>query len=184
MAAAMAITPLRDSTSQTKPMRRMFVSRSSLLKPRPFERFSRTTSPSSTSTLAPALRRRCAIMPEMVLLPAPESPVNHSVKPWCVTGCSRNVAATTGSAHPSRAPGLEDFVHQHVECALAFSIRSEMDAALFIGILLPPPAAGAFVFIRLHRARAWRAANAFVPGGIERMHGHMICAYVFVHLFG
>src|SRR5829696_4601547 len=60
----------------------MFVSRSSLEKPSPLERFSRTTSPSSTSTLDPRSRSSRSTILEMVVLPAPESPVNHSVKPF------------------------------------------------------------------------------------------------------
>src|ERR1035438_1616968 len=85
MAAAMAITPLRASNSQTKPMRRMFSSRSSLLKPSPFDRWVRTTSPSSTSTRAPNWRSCNSSSREMVLLPAPLMPVNHNVKPLCIS---------------------------------------------------------------------------------------------------
>ena len=83
MAAAMATTPLRESNSQTKPMRRTLVSRSSLLKPRPFERFVRTTSPSSNSTRAPASRSRSSRIVEIVLLPAPDMPVSQIVNPLC-----------------------------------------------------------------------------------------------------
>src|SRR5512132_3323252 len=60
----------------------MFVSRSSLEKPRPLERFSRTTSPSSTSTREPRSRSSFSTICEIVVLPAPESPVNQSVKPF------------------------------------------------------------------------------------------------------
>src|SRR5919201_382365 len=60
----------------------MLVSRSSLEKPRPLERFSRTTSPSSTSIREPRLRNSSSTIFEMVVLPAPESPVNQSVKPF------------------------------------------------------------------------------------------------------
>src|ERR1035438_3626540 len=84
MAAAMAITEFLDKSSQTKPIRRMFSSRSSLLNPRPFERWVRTTSPSRTSTLAPVPRRRSARRCEMVLLPAPDIPVNQTVNPLCM----------------------------------------------------------------------------------------------------
>src|SRR5919109_3526482 len=82
IAAVITGTPLRESRSATKAIRRMFVSRSSLEKPRPLERFSRTTSPSSTSTLEPRLRNSSSTIFEMVVLPAPESPVNQSVKPF------------------------------------------------------------------------------------------------------
>src|SRR4029077_16428785 len=60
---------------------RMFVSRSSLEKPRPFERFSRTMSPSSTSSFDPRARSSLTRMFVMVVLPAPESPVNQRQKP-------------------------------------------------------------------------------------------------------
>jgi hypothetical protein len=72
---------LDESRSATNAIRRMLVSRSSLEKPRPLERFSRTTSPSSTSTLEPRSRSCSSTIFEIVVLPAPESPVNHSVKP-------------------------------------------------------------------------------------------------------
>src|SRR3954453_20958996 len=82
MAAVITGTPLRESRSATKAMRRMLVSRSSFENPRPLERFSRTTSPSSTSTREPRLRNSSSTRWEMVVLPAPESPVNQSVKPF------------------------------------------------------------------------------------------------------
>src|SRR3954467_6344035 len=81
IAAVITGTPLRESRSATKAIRRMFVSRSSLEKPRPLERFSRTTSPSSTSTRDPRSRSCCSTIAEIVVLPAPESPVNQRVKP-------------------------------------------------------------------------------------------------------
>src|SRR5450432_1435408 len=86
MAAAMAMTPLRERSWQTKPMRRIFSSRSSLLKPKPLERLVRTTSPSSTSTLAFRRRSRSTSSFEMVLLPAPDMPVNQRVNPLCMPG--------------------------------------------------------------------------------------------------
>src|SRR2546430_9683710 len=63
-------------------MRRMFVSRSSFENPRPFERFSRTSSPSSTSTWTPFALRIGAMCCASVLLPLPERPVNQRMKPW------------------------------------------------------------------------------------------------------
>src|SRR5581483_5395602 len=80
----MAITPLRESNSQTNPMRRMFSSRSSRLKPSPLDKCVRTTSPSSNSTFAPAAHKRRYSKVEMVLLPAPERPVNQTVQPLCI----------------------------------------------------------------------------------------------------
>ena len=43
---------------------------------------------------------------------------------------------------------------------------------------------GAFRLAGRNRTRAWRAADALVSGGVERMHGDVIGAYVFVHLLG
>src|SRR5690349_4931528 len=65
----------------TQPMRSMLVSRSSFEKPRPFERWVRTTSPSSGSTITPRWFSSGMTMSAMVDLPEPERPVNHSVKP-------------------------------------------------------------------------------------------------------
>src|SRR5689334_17652814 len=62
-------------------MRRMFVSRSCLEKPRPCERFSRTSSPSRISTWWPSSFRRLPTCSASVLLPAPERPVNQRMKP-------------------------------------------------------------------------------------------------------
>src|SRR6188508_3153452 len=62
-------------------MRRMFVSRSSFEKPSPFERFSRTSSPSRISTFLPRSCRSGVRKLASVLLPLPESPVNQRVKP-------------------------------------------------------------------------------------------------------
>src|SRR5437660_5939359 len=84
MAAEMHATPLRVSRPQTKAMRLMLISRSSLLKPRPLLKCVRTISPSRISTLRPRALRRSSIASESVLLPAPESPVNQIVKPLFV----------------------------------------------------------------------------------------------------
>src|SRR5258708_38378315 len=126
-------------------MRCTLISRSSLLKLRPFERCVRTTSPSSTSTFAPAARRRASMMPEMVLLPAPESPVNQSTKPLC----------TMVSQH---------FLEQHVDGALDSAVGGEVDAALFVGILFPPPPPGPLALPVLHAAGAGGAARAGAAG--------------------
>src|SRR6266702_7097962 len=81
MAAEMQVIPLRVRRLHTKAMRLMLVSRSSRLKPSPLLRWVRTMSPSSTSTLRPHALSLCSMSLDSVLLPAPESPVNQSVKP-------------------------------------------------------------------------------------------------------
>src|SRR5690242_12037118 len=98
-------------------MRRMLVSRSSRLKPRPFDRCVRTTSPSSSSTLAPAERRRSTTRSDTVLFPAPDIPVNQSVKPLCMGR-------------------FYDLLDQNVECALDAAVGCEVDAALLVAVLL------------------------------------------------
>jgi hypothetical protein len=81
MAETITATPLRVSRFATKPMRRMFVMRSSRLKPRPMERFVRTMSPSRTSTRRPLFRSSFSTISPMVVFPDPERPVNHTVNP-------------------------------------------------------------------------------------------------------
>src|SRR5688572_15197992 len=62
-------------------MRRMFVSRSSLEKPSPLLRFSRTSSPSRISTRLPSSFSFGVRKVASVLFPLPESPVNQRVSP-------------------------------------------------------------------------------------------------------
>src|SRR5579859_3167426 len=165
MAATIAITPWRASSSLTKPMRRMLISRSSLLKPRPFERCVRTTSPSSTSTAAPAARRRASMRLEMVLLPAPESPVNQMTNPLCT-------------------PASQHLIEQHVNSPLHPAVGGEMNAALFVGVLFPPPASGALGGAGLDCARAGIAADTGITSRVKRMTRHIVTADVFVYLLG
>src|SRR5262245_9672917 len=85
MAAVITGTPLRDSRFATKAIRRMLVSRSSLENPSPLERFSRTTSPSSTSSFEPRFRSSLTRWVVIVDLPEPDSPVNQRQKPgWSI----------------------------------------------------------------------------------------------------
>src|SRR5262245_34427333 len=62
-------------------MRSMFVSRSSFEKPSPFDRCVRTTSPSRYSTTRPRRSSSGPTISAIVVLPAPERPVNQRVKP-------------------------------------------------------------------------------------------------------
>src|SRR3712207_122645 len=86
MAETITATPLRVSNSATKPMRRMLMSLSSLLKLRPLERLVRTTSPSRTSTRWPLSLSSFSTISLVVVFPDPERPVNHSVKPRSFSG--------------------------------------------------------------------------------------------------
>src|SRR5438067_8578065 len=92
MAETITAAPCRVSRDATQPMRSMFVSRSSFEKPRPLDRCSRTSSPSSHSTRRPRRSSSGRTSSAIVVFPAPESPVNQSVNPlvirlldqWCV----------------------------------------------------------------------------------------------------
>ncbi|OKK13514.1 hypothetical protein AMK33_01360 [Streptomyces sp. CB02400] len=75
-------TPLRASTSATRPTRRTFAHRSAREKPRPAVRKRRISSPSRTSTLRPSARSRSRSSPATVVLPALGSPVSQTVAPW------------------------------------------------------------------------------------------------------
>ena len=52
--------------------------------------------------------------------------------------------------------------------------RRDMQAALLRRLVLPPPAAGAHVLARGHRARAGRAADARVEPVVQRVVGHVV----------
>src|SRR3990172_3684969 len=75
-------TPCLVRSWHTQPIRRMLVSRSSRENPSPLLRWVRTTSPSRIST-ATFPRRWISSRTQwaIVVFPAPESPVNHTVKP-------------------------------------------------------------------------------------------------------
>src|SRR6266571_4726179 len=57
----------------------------------------------------------------------------------------------------------------------------QVQAALFRFGPLPPPAAGAHVFPRKHRARAGRAADRAVALVVEPVVGHAVLAHVAPH---
>ena len=77
--------PLRVRSLETNAMRRMFSSRSDLLNPRSLQRCLRMTSPSITSMGRPYASNSVATARQMVVLPAPLRPVNHTVTPLCST---------------------------------------------------------------------------------------------------
>src|SRR4051794_9587057 len=81
IAETITAPPWRVIRDATQPTRSMFVSRSSLEKPRPFERCWRTASPSRYSTIRPRFSSSGPTISAIVVLPAPDRPVNHSVKP-------------------------------------------------------------------------------------------------------
>src|SRR5919199_3799928 len=77
----MTATPLRVRRFATKPIRSTFMFLSSLEKVRPLERLVLTMSPSRTSTGRSLFLSSRSTISAIVVLPAPDSPVNHSVNP-------------------------------------------------------------------------------------------------------
>src|ERR671933_1341473 len=81
MADTITGTPFRVRSLATNPILRTFVSLSAREKPKPFDRFVRTMSPSRTSTLPMRSLSFLSTISLTVVFPAPESPVNHRVNP-------------------------------------------------------------------------------------------------------
>src|ERR1051325_10680379 len=126
-------------------MRRMFVSLSSLEKPRPLERFVRTSSPSSTSNRTPRARNSGTSLSASVVLPAPDNPVNHSVKPLlsvinfplilrAVTSHEWQVASENSQTGPSIEPLVLTWHLPLVTCHYCISAVASllMQAALYL----------------------------------------------------
>src|SRR5712691_9913603 len=74
----------------------MFVSRSSFENVSPFDRCSRTSSPSSSSTRRPRARSSSITISAIVLFPAPDSPVNQTQHPAFSTAPSPMPSQDTG----------------------------------------------------------------------------------------
>src|SRR5918997_5722405 len=160
MAETITPTPLRVSNSATKPILRMFVSLSSREKPRPLERLVRTMSPSRTSTLPNLCLSSFSTISLIVVLPAPESPVNHSVKPrpcllpFSTTPSSclffRLLLKGAGQSDQSfRVPqALDELLHQ-------FRVRNLEDGSPICSRFANQP--------RPPRTRAWRRWSSAVP---------------------
>src|SRR6266540_1258227 len=165
MAETSTAAPCWVSREATQPMRSMFVSRSSLENPSPFERRVRTTSPSRYSTVLPDSSRRPPTISAIVDFPAPESPVNHSVNPFVMPsfrlpgGCRTQVSAggTPWFPHeppPSGARRLSTLVLQ-------------MNPTLkFVGIR---PPTGPFLLVGPRRARAGDAADRAIARVVQRV---------------
>ena len=105
--------PARAMREATQPMRAMLMSRSSFEKPRPFERCVRTMSPSRCSTMRPRRSSSGSTMFAIVVLPAPDRPVNQRTKPWFVVVhvCSPHSVRSVPAQRPSRPlPGAVECV--------------------------------------------------------------------------
>ena len=81
IAAQITTPPCRAISEATYPIRRMLISRSSLLNPNPFDRCVRTTSPSNTVTWRPCSKIRSVSTSPVVDLPDPLKPVNQMHAP-------------------------------------------------------------------------------------------------------
>src|SRR5680860_634135 len=81
----------------------MLMSRSSLEKPRPLDRFSRTTSPSRISIGTSASSSLCSTICAIVVLPDPDSPVNQMTHPRSRFACLMSLFL---SPSDDRGPGL------------------------------------------------------------------------------
>src|SRR5690348_16544615 len=142
-------------------MRRMLVSRSSFEKPRPLDRFVRTSSPSSTSAGRPRSASSACSRLAIVDLPAPDRPVSQTTKPCPLPPCGGGPGwggavflSLTWSALPL---GTHETVLGQVQAAL-LDVR-----------LLPPPAARALVLAGLDGPRAGRAADGCVATLVQRV---------------
>src|SRR5438105_10085587 len=155
MAATRTAAPWRVSREATQPIRSMFVSRSSFEKPRPFERWVRMASPSRYSTRCPRRSSSGPTICAIVVLPAPESPVNHRVKPLDTGAASFSVSFTA-------------------TVSVTFSVfrtgrngRVLMDPAL--ELVRAGPAARPLLLPWLGRPRARNAADRAVARVVERV---------------
>src|SRR6266566_9621766 len=142
----------------------MFVSRSSLEKPRPFERWVRTTSPSRYSTLWSFFSSSAPTSSAIVDLPAPESPVNQSVNPLAI-----RLLSPSGTW--SRAMS-GDLVPGHGRGPGPAGQRVGVDAAL--ELVRTGPAAGALLLVGRSRAGARDAADRAIPGLVQRVERNLV----------
>src|SRR6476659_8640279 len=153
MAATITPAPCRVSSLATKPMRRMLASRSSREKPRPLLRLVRMTSPSRWSTRMPRRSSSGPTISAIVLLPAPDSPVNQSVNPWFSCGTCGDPFAV---------------LYRLALCSASASV----EAALHLAGALP--AAGPLVSALLHRAGAGDAADRRESVVVQRVIGDAV----------
>src|SRR5262249_19684888 len=161
-------------------MRSMFLSRSSFEKPSPFDRCSRTSSPSSHSTRCPRRSSSGRTSSAMVVFPAPERPVNQSVKPppsaaaWSSRPRSGPVEGVWGDREVPPA-GTEPFS----VIALPDQRCVDVDAAL--ELVRAGPAAGALVLAGGDRARARNAADRRVAPVVQRVVRNLVHVDVRLH---
>src|SRR2546421_4453762 len=151
IAETITAAPCRVSREATQPMRSMFASRSSFEKPRPLQRCSRTSSPSSHSTSSPRRSSSGRTSSAIVVLPAPESPVNQRVKP------------------------LRSF------SVIALLDEWGVDVNAAFELLGAGPPARSLALPRLHGPRARDAPDRRVPGVVKRVVRNLVDVDVGLH---
>src|SRR5579875_1021366 len=139
-------------------MRRIFVSRSSLEKPRPLLRLVRIASPSRISTCSPRSRNTGARRPAIVDLPAPDRPVNQTVKP-CMNHSLLGIETR----------GIE------LSLLSCLDLRS-VDATL--RLIETRPASGATVLAGQHAPRTMDATERRVAVVVQWVVRHIVLANV------
>src|SRR5437588_5120544 len=171
MAETITAAPCRASREATHPMRSMFVSRSSFEKPSPLDRCSRTSSPSSHSTRSPRRSSSGRTSSAIVVLPAPERPVNHRVKP------------APAGARPRSGPVEEVRGNREVPPATSAASAASVIALLdqrcvdvdpALELVGAGPAACALLLARAHRPRARNAPDRRIAGVVQRVVGDLV----------
>src|ERR1019366_6922932 len=89
---------------------------------------------------------------------------------------------STVSDRVASVRGGADFRNQRVDLPHYLAAGRNVDAALLLGILLPPPAASALILAIEGRAGAWTAANARETFGVERMDWNAVPQDVVIHI--
>src|SRR4051812_21503647 len=159
IAAAITAPPWRVRRAATQPIRSMFVSRSSFEKPRPLERCVRTVSPSRYSTMWPRRSSsgptRCA----MVVLPAPERPVNQRVKP-------------PRARRPTRGARVHRCGQQ--SCGRSCDSLCSVGVNAALELVRAGPAPGALFLVGARRPRARNAPDRPIPDVVQRVVGNLV----------
>src|SRR5712691_12061977 len=148
-------------------MRSMFVSRSPFEKPRPLDRCSRTSSPSSHSTFRPRCSSSGRTSSAIVVFPEPERPVNQSVKPrppgaaWSSRPRSGPLEGAWGNREVTPATRAASVI------ALLDQRCVDVDAAL--ELFAAGPASRALVLALADGTRAGDAADRRIAHVVQRV---------------
>src|SRR3984957_18370545 len=89
------------------------------------------------------------------------------------SGCLRRFCRTWKQGWVGKdGGGSQPIAQQHVHAPGYMTVGRHVNAALFLFVLLPPPAPGAFVFAIERSAGASPAADAGKAFGVERRYRH------------